>query len=207
MKFFTVNNKKYSKIISPYCDLENGPWVAGGSVRKIWEGKPWQNQDIDFFFKNPNQYSRLRERIGEFGQLNNSVYETQNASSFTININPIADKRLRHEFDLLEDKLPKEDLIKIQLICKQWYTSALDVINNFDLGISQFITDGNTIIASDQAVQDHADRAIRVGKNYLGKINPLRVVKYAAYGYDPDPDLFLSCLQTAIQDGVNDDSY
>lgn len=31
-------------------DMSAGPWIAGGCIRKLWQGKSWVDEDVDLFF-------------------------------------------------------------------------------------------------------------------------------------------------------------
>lgn len=205
MKSFQVNDIKFSKIFSQCCNLEEGPWIAGGSVRKVWEGKPWQTQDVDFFFRSQKQFEMLTERISEFGKVEQE-YKTSNASTYTIYCGPNRNPSIWNINDLFDqtDNYNKADnWLTIQLVQKRWHENAWQLINDFDLGLSQFVTDGSVIIATDQAVKDATDGIIRPNEQNPKEITPMRLAKYCAYGFEPDIELLKTVLKTTITTGFN----
>ena len=130
-KIKRVNDIVFAKTFSKYCNLEEGPWIAGGSARKLWQGKPWRNHDVDFFFRNPKQFCSMIERIHEFGKVERT-YETQHAITYNIYIGP--DKKTSI-FDLTKLKTSDneyesldENYLYIQLIQTRWHSNAYNLM-------------------------------------------------------------------------------
>lgn len=218
MKMFKVQDKEFTKLISPYCNLETGPWVAGGSVRKVWQGLPWQEQDIDFFFNGYKQFVSLKDRINEFGVVEKYCHVTDNAMTYKVNTDPTAKAVAANDsiFNVFSSPMTltelnqcqeKPKLQSIQLIRRQFFACAADVLHSFDFGLAQFITDGNVILTTNQALQDCTDKMIRVNPRHTKPINPSRLIKYAAYGFNPEIDLFKKAVKAVLEQGVSDDSY
>lgn len=209
MKTFVCNDLEFSKLFSKYSNLEDGPWIAGGSVRKIWEGKPWRGQDVDFFFKNPNQLSRLVEQMTNFGKIE-SVFKTENALTYKIYQGPEVNPSIWNIDELLQDsdyRKEESNWLNIQLVQKRWHSSAWQLINDFDIGLSQFVTDGSVILATAQAIQDSTDCKIRPNKINPKEITPMRLTKYCAYGFEPELDTLETVLKQTIKSGYNNDDY
>lgn len=205
MKTFQVKDKTFSRIFSQYCNLEEGPWIAGGCARKVWEGKSWQTQDVDFFFRTPDQFATMVNRIAEFGSMENK-YETKNAITYSIYIGPNINPsiwNLDTLADVSEEHSKAKNNLTIQLIQKRWYQTAWQLITDFDLGLSQFVTDGKVILTTDQAIEDATSGIIRPNKDFPKEITPMRLTKYCAYGYDPDIELLKTVLKTTIKTGFN----
>lgn len=221
MKIFKVQDREFSKLISKYCDLTYGPWVAGGSVRKVFQGLPWKSQDIDFFFSSTNQYHALKNRINEFGKVSRYTHETQNAITYTVDTTSFVSKNesVYNVFDDRKDRSTFKKLSfttsedtsswqKIQLIKKKYFASAEDVINGFDFGLAQFITDGNVILASNQALQDCKDNIIRINSIHTSPIPPNRIIKYASYGFNPDYKMLKTTVKSILSgDVVQNEDY
>lgn len=213
MKIFLVKDKEYSSLISPFCNLQNGPWVAGGSVRKVWQGLPWRNEDVDFFFNGATQFANMTNRINDFGQIDSYKHVTENAVTYKIITDPETVEIQKNDsiWDLsLLKEVPENALqhtIKIQMIQKRWFTTATDLLDSFDFGLAQFVTDGNVIIASAQAINDCESKIIRCNPKNIQEVKPNRLIKYAAYGFDPEPDVFISALKNLLANGVGDDTY
>lgn len=216
MKIFLVNDKEYSSLISPFCNLQNGPWVAGGSVRKVWQGLPWRNEDIDFFFNGATQFGAMINRIDEFGVVDKYKHVTDNAITYKIRTDPegVEIQKNSSIWNLSclkevtdEANYSEKCTLKIQMIQKRWFATAMDLLDSFDFGVAQFVTDGNVIIATNQAIHDCENKVIRCNPKHIQEIKPNRLIKYAAYGFDPDPDVFTSALKNLLANGVGDDTY
>lgn len=168
-----VEDSFFSKIVSKYSSFSNGPWVAGGSVRKLWFDKPWCDQDIDFFFSSIQQFDEFCSMITK----NVSSHTTHNTSNAITYIVEIDDKK-----------------IKIQAIKKMFYPSYHSLLANFDFNLTQFVTDGKTMLATTSAIQDCLDNMIRPNTAFNKTPVLRRVLKYSAYGFDPDPQLLIKSV-------------
>lgn len=195
MQSFEVIDREFQTIVVPLCDFEKGPWAAGGSVRKVWEDTYWQDGDIDIFCNSYHQFELLSNRLTSGYPKFIRTYQTDNAVTYK----NIATPSLNTGLDLLHDP---ERTITVQLIRKKWYTDWVEVIDNFDFSACQFITDGSVIYASDQAVADCRTRILRRPlKQYesdLVLVNPLRIIKYAAYGFKPEYELFHNAVTELV---------
>lgn len=185
-----VQDSFYSKIVSERTNLETGPWVAGGSVRKVWFNKPWQNQDIDFFFANEQQLNKFCETASE-----NNVkrpHVTSNAISYTVEV---------------KSSIVQSQVIKLQAIRKRFYLSYEEIINDFDINLCQFVTDGRIMLTTEQAIADCQDNMIRANPLFNKSIKPQRILKYSAYGFDPDPQLLANLFNEFGSLQAFDDEY
>lgn len=203
-----LNDSEYQKIIQPFCNRTEGPWAAGGSVRKVWQGKPWKEQDIDFFFRSYDQFETMRSLIANMS--NASVYfSSDNAITYNLDLNnkPITDERIWNLQDLQAAADKQKNILRIQLIKKNFHNSLNDLLNSFDIGLSQFASDGQSIFATEQAVKDCTDGVIRPAGSSSRFPSPNRVLKYLAYGFEPENELFCSTLSTIYSQGLKDDSY
>jgi hypothetical protein len=170
------------------CNLETGPWAAGGSARKVWQGKSWKTQDVDLFFRDREQYDAVTAALMHLGHDREIVYNTDNA--------------ITYKFHMYSG-----DTIKIQTVRKRWYEDVQAVVDDFDFGLAQFASDGVTILATEQAVQDCADNRIRLNPKSTNRSKLLRLLKYTAYGFDPDDALFIKAVTTISSGDLNDFGY
>lgn len=206
-----VNNTKYAKHIRKHAKLSmsGGPWVAGGSVRKVWFNESWEHQDVDFFFSNAIQLNRFVDNIKklysskkeklfhdllaitlDFNQhVTLLVHETDNAISWTI----------EHQ--------AKNKFYKVQAIKKFFPQTVEDLFATFDLTVAQFATDGYQMIASPSAIEDCNSKIIRAtSSDHQPSIS--RILKYTAYGFTPPDDMMQNVLQRLVKGetvGINDD--
>jgi len=199
-----VTDQKFSKLVNDLAvyDIKQGPWIAGGSVRKLWQGLDWSGEDIDIFFNNRTQIEQFHNHIkykfikskfdllDEYIQPTNlkkdtdiDVYETSNAVSYTLN-NP-------SEFG---------EAVKIQAIRRQFYDSAEDLLNDFDWTVCQFVSDGTTMWATPLAERDLAAKNIVLSPTTTRTVKTLRLMKYSAYGFNASDEMMIAAL-SGIESG------
>lgn len=163
-----INNCKFN--------LDNGPWIAGGSARRLYYNNMSNIVDIDIFFNNKNQYERFCSLIK-----GDPIFTSDNANTYYI---------------FVENKG-----YKIQLIIKNFYPSADDVINDFDFSISQYITDGKMFKTGKYTLLDEKDKVLRPLCMKNKTIFP-RMIKHLILGYKPSPELV-----SYIKDNKNDITF
>lgn len=148
-------------------NLETGPWIAGGSVRKMITGESISNSDFDFWFSSEQQYIEAVRELQEYHDVG-IVYRSNNAITFSVHFGP--------------------NSYKIQLICKKFYSSPGEIINDFDFTCCQIATDGTTVIYGSQTVEDLENRVLRLADPSRTRRGLLkRVIKYLSYGFKLDP--------------------
>ena len=209
-----VTDKRYQKIVTRFADLEFGPWVAGGSVRKMWEDKPWIKQDIDFFFASSTQFKTFVDRVSELGKIEYK-HETDNAITYKIYTGPIKEKKVFDKLASLvclsdrtdDPELSPENWITVQFVRRKFYCSFEDVLNDFDINVAQFVTDGNIMLATEQALVDLENKLMRLNPMSTKGIKPLRFAKYCAYGFKPDVDLFVEVVRDMLKNGYSHYEY
>lgn len=149
-------------------DIEKGPWLAGGAVRKFYLNESIENSDWDIWFNSPDQYQKAYQKMKE---LKASVaFETDNAISFKY----------------YPENEPAQT---IQLIRRKFYDNPYEIIGGFDFSVCQLATDGHKIIASDYAIRDIKSRTLRLTQDHIPQYIVPRIVKYMVYGYRPNIDL------------------
>lgn len=215
----------YKKLIEHFgsVDLENGGWISGGSVRKIWYDLPWMEQDIDYFFDSPTAFDSFSKKIQvmydhpqDISVAENpwsslatkqtpymSCYSTNNANTYTF-----------EQFDLSMDDSGNQSAIlemriKIQAIKKYFPATLEDLFTSFDFTVCQFATDGKTMVATRSAVEDCESGRLAMVPNTVRKMNLVRVAKYCAYGFSPSDELMEMVLKAISNDEpmVIDDDY
>lgn len=135
-----------------------GVFIAGGCVRRWFTGKE-PLSDIDVFA--PSEKGLL-EFIGKLGNNLEPVYETQNADTY-----------------LVKD-------CRIQLI-KFHYSTAEELVNNFDFNVCQFVWTETGIFATQKAIigtlRGHLS-VNRILKNFAAD-SLRRAFKYQLNGFLP----------------------
>ncbi len=176
---YPLINFEYGKHIAKLVGLnmETGPWLAGGMVRRIYSGHSTDGTaDWDIWFANQQQYFSAKDRILK---LRESLIIADTANAITVGLHPNG-----------RPGLP----VKVQLIQKKFFANAHEVIADFDFSICQLLTDGYTILTGDTTTDDLASKTIRLcDPNFNVSVKGFfnRVLKYTAYGFSPSSELIL----------------
>lgn len=174
-------------------NLVHGPWISGGTARRLWHNEPWQDHDIDIFFRTEQSFARFTQLIYPYSDLNNQPYITKNATTYSIPFRSVN--------------------YKLQCICKKYYSNIFEVWKDFDFTVCCFATDGYTLVADEQALKDIEIRALRIIDGTNRKIDGRRVTKYGIYGFNPTKQVLKELLDQKNQQsittiwGANDDEY
>lgn len=163
--------------ISPVLDLENGPWVAGGVVRRILTHDAHDAHDIDVFFANEDQRHRATPRLRELEEEWRKSVNENYTSWPEILVANSSDHGLRHH--------RSATLIPLQLISKQYFTSSEALIDDIDFTICQMVTDGKVITCPHRSLNDLNERRLRISDKAVVK-TPSRIFRYFSYGFEPD---------------------
>ena len=149
-------------------DLKNGPWLAGGAVRKIYLDETIADSDWDFWFKSPEQFKQAEEKLKAIGA--SVAYTSDNAVSF--------------KFQDVNNQIHN-----LQIVKTRYFDTAQQVIDQFDFSVCQLVTDGNKTIIGNNTARDLRSKTLRLNHHELpGYIMP-RLVKYIVYGYRPTAEL------------------
>lgn len=148
-------------------DIDKGPWLAGGAVRKSYLGQTIENSDLDIWFASLEQFETTKKQVIAIGA--SEVYSTDNAVSYKF--------------------YEKGQDYTIQLIRRRFYNSAAEIISGFDFSVCQLATDGRRLIVGENTIRDIKTRTLRLTQPYLPEYIVPRMIKYMVYGYRPCPEL------------------
>lgn len=181
-----MSTEFFTKLIEALpVDIENGPWIAGGFPLSVYRSDDIFNHDIDYFFKNNDQYmdyvnkfktifNELEIKIEEYDVFNQcseimllssrqfNCVETENSYTFT----PIS-----------------QNYHQVQFIKKQFYNSLEDVFADFDITACKIATDGVDFYASDETYHHIENNILHINKFHQKSIK--RFTKYVQYGFKP----------------------
>lgn len=197
-----VTNKSFSNFIYSFggCNLKEGGWVAGGSVRKVWFGLDWKNQDVDWFFPNKKEFDKFDLSLKTLARSNASLgtQDITNFDSLDIFAKELADLPPYCYSTDNADTWTKEgkDKWKIQAIKKYYPKNLQELFESFDFTVCQFATDGTHMVATKEAIEDCEKKTLNVIKNTTRNITPLRITKYAAYGFTPSNDMMKDVIES-----------
>ncbi len=171
------------RAVTPYLDIENGPWVAGGVARLLSEGvTDIGNSDIDLFFPNDAMFNWATSDVLNHKHVRqNPLYNVLDSTK-----HPLTTKvKLQHH---------GSEFI-FQFIKKRFYVDIDDLYSDFDFTTTMFATDGFEIVADDRAPVDSKARILNLNpENRPVKPKAARLAKYCAYGFTPGPGVLKHML-------------
>lgn len=158
-------------------DIDKGPWLAGGAVRKFYLGQKIDYSDFDLWFANLEQFNATRNLVVALGC--NEVYSTDNAISYKY----------------YDSSQP----YNIQLIRRRFFDNAQEIINGFDFTVCQLVTDGRRMKVGAETVLDIKSKTLRLAQKSLPSHIVPRMIKYMVYGYRPNFELLEMIEQAGAQ--------
>ena len=169
LHYSKLNNPSFISFIQSlgHFDINNGPWIAGGSVLASANNMPWNTSDIDIFFKNQEQFEKFNEHMKETHTISG---EHKGPNSLTLNTT------IGKEYH--------KDLEKyqVQLINKLFFDSLEKLLDRFDITVCQWATDGTILVTTDLAMSAESQKTINCANN---KLTANRLLKYTLKGYSP----------------------
>lgn len=174
------------------CNLNVGPWIAGGTPRRLWYSEIWKEHDVDIFFPNKLSFEHATTRLEKAAYdsieadhlypsntfaRQQSKFETENAISFKI--------QLGHSLNI----------VKVQAIRCRWYDNLRELWDNFDLSACKFATDGEILLADDDAIEGCDNKILRYNQTTKLPVKASRIMKYALYGFDPDAHIVSKLIE------------
>jgi hypothetical protein len=150
-----------------------GPWLAGGSIRRLISRQP-QDSDFDFFFRDQEQFDAFCERMKSLGAKRTSE------SDFNVTFRLPAAEPKPVEDNVFEGGGPE---LKVQAIRIQFYATLEASVESFDFSICQFGFDGERLVLGDWSLFDLASKRLVPGKLSYGTASLRRVIKYTRQGF------------------------
>jgi hypothetical protein len=150
-----------------------GPWVAGGSVRRLVMSMA-QDSDFDFFFKDEAQFTAFCDDMKKRG----ASIENENAFNITfilpkVKAKPIGDD----EFS------PSGPELKIQAIRIAYHETLAAVLDSFDFSLCQCGYDGDILMFGQFSLFDMAGKKLVPETIRYGASTLRRIIKYTRQGY------------------------
>jgi len=190
-------------------DIHAGPWIAGGSVRKVWQGLDWRHQDVDVFFRSKEQIEEFKHNLAKLSKRNSEYVEytvnyeersitsylpkLSNTNDIAVEIHFTSDNAIT--FSVTEFNGIDTLTYKLQIITKTLYNHYTEVINTFDFTICQFLTDGKHIYTYQNAIDDCKSKHINMVTDSNRETTPIRILKYMAYGFTLDDLKFFDLIE------------
>jgi len=139
-----------------------GPWIAGGSVRRLIAGLP-QESDFDFFFANEEQFTAFCDDLKSRG----AIKVSENTFNATYN-------------------LPKSEdgpELKVQAIRLSYFGTIRETIEAFDFSLCKFGFDGENLSFGLWSLYDLASKRLVPDTISFGTSTLRRIIKYTGQGY------------------------
>lgn len=156
----------------PPLSLKHGPFLAGGAVRRLLQGRAVDDGDLDFFFTHIGEFKKFERIMNDYER----VHASAQASTYLV------------------------DGIKVQLIRRRFYENLGFLFGDFDFTVCQVATDGKQIAYSNRAVEDINNMTLRFAEK--GRVTKSTVVgrmlKYVRHGFTPEPGLFKMIVESGL---------
>ena len=166
--------------VAVLCEVDiDGPWLAGGSVRKHLQ-KEEQDADYDIYFKTEAQAEYLINIFDE-------EYGVTTSSSWARNY--------------------KVDGVDVQLIIGDYYKDPLDCIAHMCFTVCQFIYDGKEFKAGKTSKQDVKDKLLKISNGDRKSAILFFSQKYIAKGYRFTPEAIAALTGDTVKTKEELESY
>lgn len=181
----------FAKALDRLPDIsENGPWIGGGSVRRLIAGLP-QDSDFDFFFADQAQFDAFCKDMKKRGA------EVQHENDFNITFllpkakaKPIGDD----EFTVAGPEL------KVQAIRLRFHPTLAETLEGFDFSLCKFGYDGTSLVCGDYSLFDLASKRLVPDRISFGTSTLRRIIKYTKQGYTICSGGLAKILQQVVDD-------
>lgn len=141
---------------------QDGPWIAGGALRRTLLGKEPES-DFDFFFHDEKQLQGFAGELEARGLV--KIRETIH--------------HLHYRGKIGDSGLDRD----IQCIRFAFYPTAADVIESFDYTICQLAFDGRVLTLGDFTLWDLGRRRLAIHKITYPVATMRRMLKYTSQGF------------------------
>lgn len=171
-----IDTSRFYNAISVIKPNLEGPWLAGGSIRRMIDGDTTQS-DYDVFFASRAQLDLWLERIKKHDNI--------------IKI----DERQDNTTIMLKDG---EHTFEIQAIHVAFYENAEQVIDSFDFTICQFATNGTQLYAGKYSLYDLGKKRLVVHRITYPIASMRRMIKYVKQGFYACNGFMETFLRTVV---------
>jgi len=153
---------RFTSIVNvlPKLNMDKGPWLAGGSLRRLFDGSN-KESDFDLFFSSELQLQDYKCSLLD----NGGTVQYENDLNVTMMVAPMECKPF-----------------KVQLI-KFYFESPEKVLEWFDFTICQYLTDKETLMLGDYTLYDTGRKHLRLNTLHHAVSSVRRMLKYGRQGY------------------------
>lgn len=152
---------------------ENGPWLAGGALRRTLLRQSLDS-DFDFFFASQGQFDAFVSEVKNSG----GWVVSENEHNTTMRLPSTAPEPVG------EDQFsPYSPEITVQAIKTRWYDSLREVLDSFDFTLCQFGYDGALLVCGDYSLWDLGRKRLVPHRLTYGTASMRRLLKYTKQGF------------------------
>lgn len=177
----------------PSCYPKQGPWIAGGCVRRfLMQESPWK-ADINYFCADKQQFNITCAKLETIdAQL---ILETKDHKTY------------RFKYTVHSPMTQEVTPLTIQVIRSRYKPTLQEHMNEFDFTICQTGWDGQTFHVSLAALQDLEHNTLRTtGRHHSPVGSYMRVLKYHKQGFRPSVECLMNLIEACVNE-VSESSY
>jgi len=196
------------KFIEPILDMETGPWLAGGMMRRYLCNTDISEEfDIDIFCANSNKMNSACDKLNSIICKNIDNFEittyrhlskSHNALSLNVCSGAFYEmvNRTRHKSNRRKVTIQFIDASRSlhdtenDMVPKIYDTKDINpthILDRFDFTICQFLTDGKTLMSGKTSKQDLSNNMLVLHEMRYTRPSLNRVSKYMKAGYIAPP--------------------
>jgi hypothetical protein len=138
--------------------LSESVWLAGGALRTLIDSEDEVN-DFDIFFKSVEAQINIKNKLTSAGF--EIIYECPNGFLFTY----------------------KKNSVKVQLVCRQYYSSPEELISSFDFTVTCAATNGKFLYYTRPFIKDIKRKELHLSNLTYPVASFKRAVRYSNKGY------------------------
>lgn len=151
-------------------DIEEGPWIAGGSLTKLFMNQDLGCSDIDIFTRTRRQFNQISGRLSSMG-----LRESRDSSAATT---------FESGIDSFEIQIIKADQLSV------W-----TLLQSFDFTVVKAATDSKSIIYHPLFLKHIQEKRLELDYPITTKSRmPSRLIKYANKGFSVDPKTAMQAI-------------
>lgn len=178
-----VSLLEYIIEILPKCNVD-GPWIAGGSLHRIYRKLPLDESDVDVFFKDRDQLDKFILELN---------CKSINSTVFKIKTMLVSEWHHTLEIEYMQR------IIKIQCVSFKYFESIEKLFESFDINLCRIAYNGTNVIYEENALNDINNNQLKFneGSIFYPSVTLKRLVKYVKMGYNIE-DCDLRILTSAF---------
>lgn len=160
-QYFDTNEIQLFEVLNKLPDFANYEkiWLGGGAIRRAIQGEKKIVSDLDFFFDDLN---------------------SQDAQEFEQKILQLGFKK---ESETAHVKNFYDGQLELQFVKINTYENVDQLLDSFDFTICQFVTDGNLLYTTPQAILDLGQKRLNIHKISYPVSSMRRIIKYCKQGF------------------------